>query len=216
MTIQRRNFTSWLIGALVLALFSQVRPAQAQAVISNNQGAESKTWTIIGEPTLVMNGFDLSQVTSVFPVTISAASIQIVRAVPGQPVSIVIYEDPNGGSPSDARIIHKTDTTINDVATSLSLSLRLWMSIRPSSGSAFTYPSARASALINKAHPSSPTGPGIPADSSILSIWALPKSLAHQTALIPSKLAWVALHGSALQPPVLGGARCFQTVNRSQ
>ena len=115
MTIQRRNFTSWLVGALVLALFSQVRPAQAQAVISNNQGAESKTWTIIGEPTLVMNGFDLSQVTSVFPVTISAASIQIVRAVPGQPVSVVIYEDPNGGSPSDARIVHKTDTTINDV-----------------------------------------------------------------------------------------------------
>ncbi|MCS6834678.1 MAG: hypothetical protein NZ750_01500 [Anaerolineae bacterium] len=113
MTTQRRNFTLWFVGVLALISFQQ--PVQAQAIISNSQGTESKTWTIIGEPTLVMNGFDLSQVTAVFPVTISAVSIQIVRAVPGQPVSVVIYEDPNGGSPADARLIHKTDTTIDDV-----------------------------------------------------------------------------------------------------
>lgn len=104
----------FLLASLMITLFSlSGMPSQAQAIISNNRGAESKTWTITGEPTLVINGFDLSQVTSVFPVTISAVSIDIARAVPGQPVGVVIYEDPNGGSPVDARFIHKTDTTID-------------------------------------------------------------------------------------------------------
>jgi len=115
MKIQRRTFTPWLISTLCLAFLSSAHSVQAQAIISNNKGAESKTWTVINEPTLVMNGFDLSQVTTVFPVTISAASIEIDRAVPGQPVSVLIYEDSNGGSPVDARIVQKTDTTIDTV-----------------------------------------------------------------------------------------------------
>ena len=87
-------------------------PAYAQtATVSNNSGEGNTTWFISNESTLVMNGFDLSKLS--LPVTINAVNIRVVQPVAGQTVSAVIYEDSNGGSPQDARLVARADVNIS-------------------------------------------------------------------------------------------------------
>lgn len=98
--------------ALLLALAS--RPATAgDTIISNNSGADNQVFVIEGEPSLVINGFDLSPLGISFPTALDAVTIFVDSAVPGAPVELLIYEDANGGSPVDATLVHRQPVAIN-------------------------------------------------------------------------------------------------------
>ncbi len=99
-------------GLLLGLLVFFITPISAQTgVVSVNSGDASTTWFISDESTLVISGFDLSPYT--LPVTINAVNIRVVQAVPGQTVSLVVYEDTNGGSPQDARLVARADVNIS-------------------------------------------------------------------------------------------------------
>lgn len=102
-----------LLLVLLLLLISNTIYA-GETTLSNNSGTGNTTWFIDGEPTLVINGFDLTPLNLRFPVTIDAITIDVVQPVPGVPIDVVIYEDSNGGSPADAVVISRSQTTIND------------------------------------------------------------------------------------------------------
>ncbi|GIL12448.1 MAG: hypothetical protein BroJett038_11680 [Chloroflexota bacterium] len=82
-------------------------------VLSNNRGDESATWFITGEPTLVMNGFDLTPLNLPLPAVIDRVSLAVQTAVPGATVEVVVYQDANGGSPADAVLAGRTQVVIN-------------------------------------------------------------------------------------------------------
>lgn len=106
------------IFALTLSLLFVLiaMPASAQIgnriILSNNAGLNSSIWVIQGEPTLVMNGFDLTPTPLQLPVVIENINIDIFAAVPNELVDVVVYEDSNGGSPQDATLVASTQTTI--------------------------------------------------------------------------------------------------------
>jgi hypothetical protein len=99
---------------LLLSAFVNLSSASAgDRVLSINAGGQNTTWFITGEPTLVMNGFDLNALGVRLPTTIDRVGIAVQRAVPNAPIDVVIYEDANGGSPRDARLVSQTQVTIN-------------------------------------------------------------------------------------------------------
>jgi hypothetical protein len=113
--------TVWTIltGLMLVGLFGTVAsPATAgDTLLSNNSGDTSTRWFIEGEPTLVMNGFDLTPLNLTLPVTLDTVSIAVSEAVPGAPVQVVIYEDSNGGSPVDATLVYQTEVSIQTAGT---------------------------------------------------------------------------------------------------
>jgi hypothetical protein len=82
-----------------------------------NSGSDSTVWFISGEPSLVMNGFDLTNLNLTFPAAIDRVSIGVNNPVPGASIDLVIYEDPNGGSPIDARLVSQTQVNITESGT---------------------------------------------------------------------------------------------------
>lgn len=82
-------------------------------VLSNNRGEASTTWFITGEPTLVMNGFDLTPLNLTLPAAIDRVSIAVDTPVPGATIDVVIYQDATGGSPVDATLAGRTQVNIN-------------------------------------------------------------------------------------------------------
>lgn len=115
-----RKYFSYLAvmiaGLLVIGLQSQ--PTEAgDIVVSNTSTDSSSTWFIDGEPTLVMNGFDLTPLALQPPVIIDAVRIAIAQAIPEAPVELVIYQDGNGGSPADAQLIRRQTVTIAETGT---------------------------------------------------------------------------------------------------
>lgn len=104
---------------IVVALLLVAMPALAQETdeareitLTNNSGSGVSTWFIVGEPSLVMNGFDLSPLNVNLPVSIRSVTIDVERPTPGQPVQLVIYQDPRGGSPIDATLVSQTQIDI--------------------------------------------------------------------------------------------------------
>jgi len=98
-----------LFSLLVLSLLTiwQTPPALVDAgtyLLSNN-GDGFKAWTITGEPTLVMNGFDLPSFKLTPPITIDTVRMSVESFVAGQNVEAVIYQDFNGGNPNDAVLV---------------------------------------------------------------------------------------------------------------
>ena len=82
-------------------------------LLSINGDSGQATWRIENEPSLVMNGFNLTSGPVVSPVVINSINISILQAVPGQPVEAVFYDDSNGGDPSDAILVYRFSTTID-------------------------------------------------------------------------------------------------------
>lgn len=100
-----------LLLGIALVLLSQ--PANAgEIILSNNSGADSAWFSIEGEPSLVINGFDLGPYALSYPTALDAVSISVNR-VTGEPMDLVIYEDANGGSPVDATLVYRQQVTIN-------------------------------------------------------------------------------------------------------
>lgn len=96
----------------VLAL-SVVPVAAGDRVLSNNRGDTSDIWFVTGEPTLVMNGFDLSSLGIALPAVIDRVSIAVDTPVSGATIDVVVYQDANGGSPVDAVLAGQMQTTIS-------------------------------------------------------------------------------------------------------
>lgn len=110
---------STLIGSILLLLLVLiVGPASGgDVVLSVNSGADSTVWFIAGEPSLVMNGFDLGPLNLQLPATIDRVSIAVNTPVPGASIDLLIYEDSNGGSPIDARLVSQTQVNIQQAGT---------------------------------------------------------------------------------------------------
>ncbi len=89
-------------------------PAQAgNIILSNNSGSDSAVFFVEGEPSVIMNGFDLSTLGVQLPIALDAVSISVDTPVVGANSEILIYEDANGGSPVDARLVYRQQVQIN-------------------------------------------------------------------------------------------------------
>ena len=100
-----------------VALLLMFLPASAQGnrvILNNNAGSGNSIWQIQGEPTLVMNGFDLVPTPLRMPVVIENINIEIFTPQPAELVDVVVYQDPNGGSPSDAVLVASTQVVLAD------------------------------------------------------------------------------------------------------
>ena len=108
-----------LIGLLaILMIIIVVGPASAgEVVLSVNSGADNTVWFVSGEASLVMNGFDLSPLNVQLPVAIDRVSIAVNTPVPNASIDLLIYEDGNGGSPVDARLVSQNQVNIQQAGT---------------------------------------------------------------------------------------------------
>ncbi|HVU10167.1 MAG TPA: hypothetical protein VHD90_02770 [Phototrophicaceae bacterium] len=105
-----------LVCLLVVA--GLVLPASAgSTVISDNSGSGNATWHITDEPSLVINGFDLNSLGIQRPAVIDKISIDVVTPIPGSQVTVVVYGDNNGGSPSDATLDGQEQVSITQAGT---------------------------------------------------------------------------------------------------
>ncbi|MGB1286040.1 MAG: hypothetical protein ACPG7F_05865, partial [Aggregatilineales bacterium] len=102
------------LSILTLLLSVIVLPIQAgDILLSANRDTGISEFFIEGEPSLVMNGFDLAASGIGTPAQLDSVAINVLEAVPGVPVEVLIYEDATPGSPVDAVLIGRTQTTIN-------------------------------------------------------------------------------------------------------
>ena len=62
-----RKWTAWIFSVWILTLAIQPAMAQSSGIsiaLNNNAGSRSSVWFVQGEPTLIMNGFDLTPTIS--------------------------------------------------------------------------------------------------------------------------------------------------------
>ncbi|MBZ0284239.1 MAG: hypothetical protein K8L97_26100 [Anaerolineae bacterium] len=107
-----RKFALVAFMALIVLSLSTLFVNAGQIALSNNRGDTSTTWFITGEQTLVMNGFDLTPLSLQLPAVIDRVSIAVDSPVPGAAIDVVVYQDGNGGSPSDATLVGQTQANI--------------------------------------------------------------------------------------------------------
>ena len=100
--------------ALVAVLLLRPNPSAAgDIILTHNRGGENAVFFVNDEPSLVINGFDLSPHTTRFPIALDAVSISVDRPAPGSRIDLVVYQDANGGSPVDATLVHRQSVQIN-------------------------------------------------------------------------------------------------------
>ena len=112
----RQLLKAILFCVIVLSFALMLKPNPSIAgdiILSHNTGSESSVFFIENEPSLVINGFDLTPHAVRFPVALDAVSISVNRPVPGAHIELVVYQDSNGGSPVDATLVHRQPVTIN-------------------------------------------------------------------------------------------------------
>lgn len=108
-----------LLLLLITMIFAMTTtPAMAgNIILSNNSGSTSSSFFIDGEPSLVINGFDLGAQGVQTPITLDAVSISVNTPVVGAPIDLVIYQDGNGGSPVDATLVRREQVFLDSVGT---------------------------------------------------------------------------------------------------
>lgn len=108
-----RNRLSLLIALSFLVSALAMLPALADdTLLSNNSGAEDAVFFIKDEPSLVINGFDLTPLGLELPTALSAVSIAVDAPVPGSIIDLVVYQDVNGGSPVDATLVYRESVSL--------------------------------------------------------------------------------------------------------
>lgn len=116
---QSRFFTTIILALLAFGLFQWhvVSTEAGNITLNNNSGTTSSSFFIDGEPTLVMNGFDVGSLSAGGEVVIDVVTLAVQQPVIGQAVQVVIYEDANGGSPIDASLKYQTQVFIETGGT---------------------------------------------------------------------------------------------------
>lgn len=100
--------TFFIASVLTAAFLLMALPAAAgDTVLSNNIGDGNAVFYIEGEPSVVINGFDLTPLGVALPVALDAVSIAVDTPVPGSAIELLIYQDANGGSPVDATLVYR-------------------------------------------------------------------------------------------------------------
>lgn len=111
----------WPVLLVMLALFSLVGVSAnaGDVILTNNTGTTSTRWFISGEPSLVLNGFDLAAKGVTVPTQVEKISINVRRAMPGNPIEALVYQDADGGSPQNATLLKRqtVDITTTGVYT---------------------------------------------------------------------------------------------------
>jgi hypothetical protein len=109
----------FLVGMLLLGIgIAGTLSAQTTDVTVNlNSGTGNTAWTIAGEPSLVINGADVTPLGVRAPFQVKAITISVAVAVPAGAVTAVVYQDTNGGSPADATLVGQKQVTINSAGT---------------------------------------------------------------------------------------------------
>ena len=109
-----RNRAIQAIAGMVSALLLAVHPVAAgDTILSNNSGVENAVFFVQGEPSLVINGFDLTPLAVPLPVALDAVSISVQTPVPGSAIELVVYQDGNGGSPIDSTLVYRQQVQLN-------------------------------------------------------------------------------------------------------
>jgi hypothetical protein len=102
-----------LFGAAALLLLVMTTGVLAgEQTLSINGNDQNAVWFVSGEATMILNGFDMSRFSVALPAVVDQVSIAVDRAVPGQTIDVVVYQDANGGSPSDATLAGRTTVDI--------------------------------------------------------------------------------------------------------
>jgi hypothetical protein len=99
-------------GALFLILLIPIMVLAGERTLSINRNDQNAVWFITGEPSMILNGFDLTAFGVAQPAVIDRVSIAVDRPVPDQLIDVVIYQDANGGSPVDATVAGRTTVDI--------------------------------------------------------------------------------------------------------
>ncbi len=106
-------FIGLLLGTVLLPL----SVSAGERVLSINGNDQNAVWFISGEPSMILNGFDLAAAGITTPAVIDRASIAVQTPVPGSSIDVVIYQDANGGSPADATVAGRTTVDITQSGT---------------------------------------------------------------------------------------------------
>lgn len=101
-----------LIFVAVLALLIVYPTAAGDTLLSNNIGDGNAVFFIEGEPSVVINGFDLTPLGVTLPVALDAVSISVETIAPGSNIDLLVYQDGNGGSPADASLVYRQQVGI--------------------------------------------------------------------------------------------------------
>ena len=101
---------SVLIFALILVAWPS---AAGDTLLSNNIGDGNAVFYIEGEPSVVINGFDLTPLGLILPVALDAVSISVDTPVPGSAIDLLVYQDANGGSPVDATLVYRQTVALD-------------------------------------------------------------------------------------------------------
>ena len=109
-TLSRALFVMGMIIAAVA--FSSAPALAGDTLLSNNRGTESAIFYIEGEPSAVINGFDLTPLGVQLPVALDAVRISVAKPLPGINSELLVYVDSNGGSPIDARLVHRQQVAL--------------------------------------------------------------------------------------------------------
>lgn len=117
--MMKQSFSKMVIlfAVLCATLIGAMSLQAGERVLTNNSGDASAPWFISGEPTMILNGFDLSAQGIALPAVIDRISIAVEAPVPGQPIDVVVYQDANGGSPADSTLAGTTQVDITQAGT---------------------------------------------------------------------------------------------------
>ena len=96
------------MGILLCASLLCALPVMAgDTLLSNNRGDGNAVFFIEGEPSTVINGFDLTPLGLQLPIAMDAVRISVATPAQGASSELLIYQDGNGGSPVDATLLHR-------------------------------------------------------------------------------------------------------------
>lgn len=112
-----RNMLFASLIAVILLAFPMMPTQAGDFRLTNNSGSGSTMWFISGEYSLVMNGFDLESRGLNLPVQLDRVSLSVETPVPDLPTDIVVYQDADGGSPTNATLLRTTQVNITTSGT---------------------------------------------------------------------------------------------------
>ncbi|MDX1991495.1 MAG: hypothetical protein SF029_03860 [bacterium] len=109
-----KTLKRWGTGVVLLLILGlSLNIVQAgNVVLTNNTTSSSTSWFISGEPSLVMNRFDLNSRGIPLPTRLDRVGLSVITARPGNPVTVVVYQDADGGSPINATLVRSAQVEI--------------------------------------------------------------------------------------------------------